>query len=320
MVLERETSVSNNTNKIVIVIPTLNEERGIAVVIDKIHDALKKYNYDIIVADGRSKDKTVEIALKHNAKVIYQKRKGYGDALLAGYMYAIEELGSDILVNLDADGTYEPNDIPKLIDKIIANEADYVVGKRIVSAESMKRSHIFGNKAISYLVRKLLRVNVTDTQSGLFAFRSYLIKNIETWSTVGWALNTELLTKAAENEMNIQEVDISYYPRIGEAHNTTIAGGIANLTVIIRMLRDSEPLRLLGIVGSVILSIGVIIGGVIVYDFTQTGTVSHTNSAILSALLIIMGVQIFSLGLVADMVKRRQLRRIRPPSSYYLKK
>jgi glycosyltransferase involved in cell wall biosynthesis len=320
MVLERETTISKNDNRIAVVIPTLNEEKGIAVVIDKIHEALKNYNYDIIVSDGRSKDKTVESALKHNAKVIYQRRKGYGDALIAGYMYAIEELGSDILVNLDADGTYEPNDIPKLIDKIIANEADYVVGKRIVSAESMKRSHIFGNKAISFLIQRLLKVNVTDTQSGLFAFRSYLIRNIESWATSGWALNTELLTKAAENEMIIREVDISYYPRIGEAHNTTIGGGIANLTVIIRMLRDTEPLRMLGIVGSIMLAIGVGIGGIVVYDFVQTGTVKHTSSAILAALLIIMGVQVFSLGLVADMVKRRQLRRIRPANSYYLKK
>jgi len=320
MVLEREAIISTGDNKIAVIIPTLNEEKGISVVIDKIHEALKNYSYDIVVSDGRSTDKTVENALKHNAKVIYQRKKGYGDALIAGYMYAIEELGSDILVNLDADGTYEPNDIPKLIEKIIGNEADYVVGKRTVSVESMKRSHIVGNKAISFLIRRLLKVKVTDTQSGLFAFRSYLIRNIESWSTSGWALNTELLTKAAENEMTIQEVDISYYPRIGKAHNTTLGGAIANLTVIIRMLRDTEPLRMLGIVSSIFFAIGLGIGGMVVYDFVQTGAVKHTSSAILSALLLIMGVQIFSLGLVADMIKRRQLRRIRPANSYYLER
>lgn len=320
MVLEREATISTGYNKIAVIIPTLNEEKGIAVVIDKIHEALKNYSYDIVVSDGRSTDKTVENALKHNAKVIYQRKKGYGDALIAGYMYAIEELGSDILVNLDADGTYEPKDIPKLVEKIIGNEADYVVGKRTVSAESMKRSHIVGNKAISFLIRRLLKVNVTDTQSGLFAFRSYLIRNIESWSTSGWALNTELLTKAAENEMTIQEVNVSYYPRIGKAHNTTLGGAVANLTVIIRMLRDTEPLRMLGIVSAIFFAVGLGIGGMVVYDFVQTGVVKHTSSAILSALLLIMGVQIFSLGLVADMIKRRQLRRIRPANSYYLER
>lgn len=319
MIHEKELRSIKSSTKISIVIPTLNEERAIGDVIEQIKENLEGYLFEIVVVDGRSTDKTAEIASQHNAKVIFQRKKGYGDALLAGYLYSIEELNADILVNLDADGTYDPNDIPKLIDKILSNEADYIVGKRRVSSESMKPSHIIGNKIISFLIQNLLRVEISDTQSGLFAFRSYLIKNVESWSTIGWALNTELLTKAVENDMIIGEVEISYHPRIGIAHNTTIGGGIANLSVIIRMLRDSQPLRFLGIIGIGILAIGLILGSVVFYDYIITGIVHKPYSALLSVMFILIGIQIFSLGMVADMIKARNRKRIRPPNSYYSK-
>lgn len=304
-------------SKIAIVIPTLNEEKGIARVIDQVKEVMKSYNFEIVISDGRSKDRTVEIAKEHGARVIYQRKKGYGDALLAGYWYAIEKLQCEILVNLDADETYDTNDIPKMVDMILSEEVDYVVGKRIVNSSNMKISHILGNKVISWLIKKLLHVNVSDTQCGLFSFRSYLIKNTESWITKGWALNTELLTRAAESEMTIKEIETSYNPRVGTTHNATIKAGATNLAVIIRMILDFQPLLLLGVIGSILLGLGIILGGIVVYDFSVTGKMTMTNTATLAALLVITGIQMISLGLVADMIKRKTKKRIPPNSTYY---
>jgi dolichol-phosphate mannosyltransferase len=309
---------SSNEAKVCVVIPALNEEKGIGMVIDKLHDALKKYNYEIVVVD-KSTDRTAEIALQHGAKVIYQTKKGYGSALFAGYLYSIEELQSDILITIDGDGTYEPNDCPKIIEKILSHDADFVVGKRVVTSESMTRGRRLGNKAVSYLIRNLLKVEISDTQSGLFAFRSYLIKNIDFFTTLGWALNTELQTRAVELGMNIEEIEVSYYSRVGESKLNIFKAGVINLTIILRMVRDSQPLMLMGVIGSVLLSLGTIFGGIVVYDYLQTGVVHRGNLAVLSAMLVITGVQIFSLGLVADMIKRRQQKRAHFAHNYYSK-
>jgi len=311
---------SHNKNKIGIIIPALNEEKSIGMVTEKVKNALKDSKFDIVVVDGRSTDKTVEIALQKNAKVIYQKKLGYGNALFAGYMYSVEELDSDILVTIDADDTYDPNDILKLIKPIITNSADYVVGKRKVSSESMSTSHRFGNKVISYLIRKLLHVNLSDTQCGLFAFRSELIQNIDFFTTFGWAVNTELLTRANESGMNIVQVDVSYHSRIGETKVNTIKAGAVNLAIILRMMRDSEPLMLLGIIGVIFMSLGVIFGSIVLADFFETGIVNRPNLAVFSAMLIITGLQIFLFGLVADMIKRRQQKRLRFTHNFYSKK
>lgn len=307
------------TITVVVIIPTLNEEKGVGEVIDALQKALNGYNFEIVISDGRSKDRTVEIAKQHNAKVIFQKRIGYGDALLSGYLYSIEELNADILVNLDADGTYEPSDISKMLDEIILNRADYVVGKRKVSLKNMKISHIIGNRMISFLIRHLLGVKVSDTQCGLFAFRSYLIKNVDDWATEGWALNTELLTKAAEYGMIIKEMETEYHPRQGTAHNTAIGGGMANLSVLLRMVRDSKPLLLMGTIGSVIMVIGIAVGSLLVYDYLNLGEIYRPHTAVLAGVLIITGIQILTLGLVADMIKRIRQKRIGPKNSYYTK-
>jgi len=305
--------------KVGVIIPTLNEEAAIGEELEKIKDALKDYNFDITVSDGRSSDNTVKIALQHGAKTIYQKKKGYGDALLAGYLFSIEELHCEILINLDADGTYDAYDIPKMLDKILLGETDYVVGKRTLRPKSMKPSHIFGNKVISFLIRKLLHVKVSDSQSGLFGFRSYLINKTDSWHTTGWAFNTELLTKAAQSDMKIIEMETSYKPRIGTAHISILGPGIANIVVILRMIIDFQPLMLLGIFGTCFFIVGIIIGGAVIYEFLMTNNITRPNTATLAAVFIITGIQIFSLGLVADMIKRRTLKRIRPLDSYYFK-
>ena len=141
-------------SKIGIIIPTLNEEKSIGVVLEDVKKELKDFNYEIIVVDGKSSDATVLIAKQSGAQVIFQKNKGYGEALFAGYFFANEELDCDILVTLDADGTYSANDCVKIIEKILSLDADYVVGRRKINSQNMTASHRFGNKVISWMIRK----------------------------------------------------------------------------------------------------------------------------------------------------------------------
>ena len=119
---------------IAVVLPTLNEELGIQSTISSIEKALQgKFSFCIIVVDGQSSDKTVEISKANHAKVILQRRSGYGDALQAGFHYVNTRLNSTITVMLDADGTYEPKDIVKMADIILKGESDFVIGNRFAN-------------------------------------------------------------------------------------------------------------------------------------------------------------------------------------------
>jgi len=169
--LETKERLSKNYD-LAIVIPTLNEEKGIESTIKSINTSLDgKFSYIIVVVDGLSTDRTVEIAKSMDALVIKQRRRGYGDALQAGFYYVDTKLNSLITVMLDADGTYEPKDIVNMAKIIKNGEADFVIGDRFANMDknAMTRLNKIGNKALSSIARKTLGVKVSDSQCGLRA-------------------------------------------------------------------------------------------------------------------------------------------------------
>ena len=119
--------------------------------------------------------------------------------------------------------------------------------------------------------------------------------------------------------MIVDEVNISYSERIGETKISTIKAGLINLQMIIRMIRDFKPLLFLGSMGASLMGLGLIVGSVVVYDFFTTGGIHHPNSAILSALLVMAGIQVFSLGLVADMFRKKQQVKLKFAHNLYRK-
>jgi len=292
---------------IAIVIPTLNEEAGIASTMNSVQDALEgKFTYEIIVVDGTSSDKTVEIAKTLGAKVIKQRRNGYGDALQTGFFYVDTKMSSIITVMLDADGTYEPKDIVKMAEIILKNEADFVIGNRFVKMDkkAMTKLNKFGNKVLSGFARKLLNIKVSDTQCGLRAFRSDLA-NIFYTSSIGMPFATEMLASTKSYHIKIKEIPTSYHERLGDTKLTPIHDGLRILGTIIRLLRDTRPLTTFGSIGLVLLSIGFIVGMDVFINYLETGTDERIGRTVLSALLILLGIQSMSLGLISDMIKGR---------------
>lgn len=296
-----------NAYDLAIVIPALNEEKGISSTVRSIKEVLDgKFSYQVIVVDGQSNDKTVEIAKSLGTKVITQRRRGYGDALQTGFYYVYTRLNSQITVMLDADGTYETKDIVKMVEIIKRGEADFVIGNRFANMDkkAMTRMNKFGNKLLSFLARKLLKIQVTDTQCGLRAFRSDLANIFITPST-DMPFATEMLTSIKSYKIKIKEIPTSYHERIGSTKLTPIQDGTRILSTIIRLMRDTRPLALFGSIGLVLIILGFLSGLEVFAEYLQSGTVTRIPTVILSALLVLLGVQSLSLGLISDMIKSR---------------
>jgi len=297
----------NKNYDLVIVIPTLNEEKGLESTMKSIKTSLYgKYTYIVVVVDGQSTDRTVQIAKSLGALVIQQRRRGYGDALQAGFFYVDTKLNSLVTVMLDADGTYEPKDIVKMIEIIQNGKADFVIGNRFAHMDkhAMPKINKIGNKILSAIARKMLGTSVSDSQCGLRAFRSDLA-NIFYTTSLGMPFATEMLSATKTYNIKIKEIPTSYHERIGETKLTPLQDGSRILSTIIRLMRDTRPLALFGIIGLALIGIGMGLGYEVVSIYFETGIVVKIPTAILTALLIILGVQSISVGLISDMIKSR---------------
>lgn len=304
-------ALRNSKPKIVVVMPTLNEENGIGPVIDGVLKVMKPHDCSVLVVDGHSEDRTAQIAKDLGASVVLQRQIGYGDALKTGFECACKEMQADILVMMDADGTYDPQDVSRLLIPVFENSADLVIGDRFrgMKPKSMTFINRIGNRILSRVARWTLEVSVNDTQCGLRVLNSDLARHLTPTSN-GMSFATEMLAEARQAQARIIEMPVSYYPRIGKTKLSPIRDGLRILGAILRLIRNYRPLLFFGVVGFSFMVLGAVLGVGVVFEWMATGTIGHLASVALSSLLILTGIFVSMIGLLADMIKelRRELR------------
>ena len=160
--------------------PTLNEEVGIGKTIDSINkDFFKKNNWEIeiVIVDGDSKDKTQEKAKKKGAKIIIEKRKGYGRA----YKTGMSQVTGDIIVTGDGDATYPFDKIHEYIQMLLDEKLDFITTDRFAELKqgSMSVKHAFGNIMLASALRILFLINIGDSQSGMWIFKKETLDKIQ---------------------------------------------------------------------------------------------------------------------------------------------
>ena len=194
-----------------VIIPAINEERSIALVLDAIPDWVD----DVVVADNGSSDRTAEVAQAHGARVILQPRRGYGSACLA----AIAALKApDIVVFLEGDFSDHPEQMDRLVDPIIAGGVDLVIGSRVLGMHepgALSPQARFGNWLATRLIRLFWKIPYTDL--GPFrAIRYSTLKSLHMADPdYGWTV--EMQIKAAARAVRTQEVPVDYRKRIGKS-------------------------------------------------------------------------------------------------------
>jgi glycosyltransferase involved in cell wall biosynthesis len=217
------------SSRISVIIPAFNEEQSIGLVLTALPQNLI---HEIIVVDNNSTDNTAQVARGKGAKVVEEKRRGYGSACLKG----IAELGHpDIVVFLDGDFSDYPEEIVKLVQPIESDEMDFVLGSRMIIPESraaLLPQSRYGNQLAVFLIRLFFRHKYTDL--GPFrAIRYDSLKSIAMEDTnFGWTV--EMQIKAVKKRLRIMEIPVKYRDRIGVSKITgTFSGTIKAGTKII---------------------------------------------------------------------------------------
>jgi len=210
--------------KVTVIIPTLNEEKSIGQTLDEIDRDFAKV--EILIVDGLSKDRTVEIAKSKGARVVMEKRKGYGRAYKTGF----KEAAGDIIVTLDGDTTYPAYEIPRLVKKLIDEDLDFITCDRLstLNREAMNKKHRFGNWLLAKTTNLLFFMHIKDSQSGMWVFRKSILSQIKLTSD-GMALSEEIKIEAFKNKkINAIEIPVEYRIRIGDIKLDTWGDGIGN--------------------------------------------------------------------------------------------
>jgi glycosyltransferase involved in cell wall biosynthesis len=222
---------------IAVIIPALNEERAVGRVVSAIPDWVD----DIVVVDNGSDDRTAEVARRHGARVIEEPRRGYGAACLAG----ISALGEpEVVVFLDGDCSDSPREMALLVDPILNDEADLVVGSRVLGqreAGALPVHARFGNRLACGLIALIWKARYTD----LGPFRAIRRSTLEALEMkdqdFGWTV--EMQVRAAQLAFRVREVPVSYRRRVGRSKiSGTIRGTLGAGTKIVWTILKSALL------------------------------------------------------------------------------
>jgi dolichol-phosphate mannosyltransferase len=197
-------------SRVTVVIPAKDEEG----LIGEIVDAVKPFADEVLVIDGHSADRTREIANVHGARVVLDRGRGKGDAL----RLAFDEASGDIVVFIDADGSHEPKDIPRMVGPIIAGEADMVIGSRGKGGSDELHGTLeqliryVGSQIIMLGINYRWNVRLTDSQNGFRAIRRVVGQGLGLTSNLT-TIEQEMLMKALKKGHRVSEIASHEYER-----------------------------------------------------------------------------------------------------------
>lgn len=217
--------------KLSVVIPTMNEERSIGLVMDAIYEAISgKMDYEILIVDTDSQDRTREIATEKGARIIDEPRRGYGRAYKTGF----ESSTGELICTLDADMTYPADRIPDLVHRLEEEKLEFITTDRLTELVPgvMSATHRLGNRLLSIATRLLFRVRIRDSQSGMWVFRRDILPRLNLVSD-GMAFSEELKIEAFR-KTRAKEIPIKYSPRVGEVKLNTWKDGVSNMRYLFR--------------------------------------------------------------------------------------
>ena len=278
-----------------VVIPCLNEAESIEACVRAARGALDKGGYqgEVLVVDNGSTDGSGELAGGAGARVVVQPKRGYGNAYLAGFAAA---RGRSIVM-ADGDNTYDFDLVGQFVKPLEAG-ADLVMGSRMkgtIHKGAMPALHRYvGNPILTGILNLMYGSGVSDAHCGMRGFRRDILPVLDL-RTTGMEFASEMVIRASKEKLDIREFPIEYHPRGGESKLSSFRDGWRHL----RFLLVHSPTWLFVIPGAVMAGLGALIALLVVLRIDVFGRSWDLHTMVAGCLMLIIGVQVVSLGLCA---------------------
>jgi len=289
-------------SKVAVLIPCYNESKTIAKVIED-HKIIE--NADIYVFDNNSSDDTAKIAKKHGAIVRHEYRQGKGNVIRTMF----RDLDYDAYYMVDGDDTYPAERAQEMVDLVLTGRADMVIGDRLSStyfSENKRFGHNFGNVLVRGIINNLFKSNVRDIMTGQRAFSRDFVKSFPVLSK-GFQVETEMTIHTLDKNLKWVEVPVEYRdrPEGSVSKLNTVSDGIKVIKTIFDMVREFKPLLFFGIVGLITFIGALILGTFPIVEYFETGLVTKFPSLIVSGVLLIAALLLWSIGLITDLINKK---------------
>ncbi len=293
-------------DKIAVLIPCYNESRTIEKVVKEFKTALPEAV--IYVYDNNSTDGTDEIAKSAGAVVRYEHQQGKGNVIRRMF----SEIDAQCYLMVDGDDTYPAQAAPEMVDKVINDRADMIVGDRLSSTyfeENKRPFHNFGNSIVRWSINTLFKNDIKDIMTGYRAFSYRFVKTFPVLSK-GFEIETEMSIHAVDKNMYVENVVIEYRdrPEGSESKLNTYSDGIKVLFTIMRLFRTYRPMRFFGGIAAILTLISVVFFIPVLVTYTRTGLVPQFPTLIVCGFVMIAAIQSFFAGHVLKTIyqKNRQ--------------
>jgi hypothetical protein len=283
-----------STPLVSVVIPCLNEADNIERCVTAAREALAGMGVsgEVVVADNDSEDDSAALAQRAGARVVHEPRRGYGSAYLAGFAAS----RGRYIVMADADLTYDFNEIPRFV-AALEEGAQLVIGDRMdnIQPGAMPWLHRYvGNPVLTGLLNLLFDTGIKDAHCGMRALRRDVLEQLDL-RTTGMEFASEMVIRAAKENLQIAEFPIEYHPRGGESKLSSFRDGWRHL----RFLLVHSPTHLFIVPGALLAGLGLLVMCTIAAGFSLFGRAWGMHALIGGSLLTILGTQVLTLGLCA---------------------
>lgn len=311
--------------KLLVIIPALNEENTIADVIERVPRRIDHIDsVEIILIDDGSSDRTADLAARCGVQVIsHVRNRGVGASFQTGVAYAIKR-DADIVVNMDGDGQFNPEDIPALVRPIYEGEAGMVTASRFKDRElwpKMSLVKFWGNRAMSRLISCLTGRKYFDVSCGFRAYSRETLLQMNLFGQFTYTQETflDMSFKGIEIvEIPIQVRGTREFGKSRVASNLLVYAFQA-LKIIFRSFRDYKPMLVFGGMGVIFFLLALMLGVFLLGHYLLTGMLTpHKWAGFASGFFLVLGLLTVITGLLADMMGR--IRKNQERILYMLKK
>ena len=286
---------------VAVLIPCYNEALTIGKVVDDFRAALP--GATVYVYDNNSSDDTATIALEHGARVKRESRQGKGNVV----RQMLRDIDADYFLLVDGDDTYPAEAAALLVEPLMADEADTVVGDRLSNGtygnENKRAFHGFGNSLVRGLINLLYGFRYNDIMTGHRSFNRVFAKTLPILSP-GFQIETEISIHAADKRWRIKQVPIKYRdrPEGSVSKLNTFSDGIRVLGMILSLFKDYKPLGFFSLLAALSFAVGLALGIPVVLEFAETGLVERMPTAIMAVAFCGLGALLLVCGLILDTV------------------